>query len=187
MFTVDWSLVTAIAMPVISLFIGAGLNSFFEKRAKLITYIGHVSGIQLSTPTGPLIINTHSIVLRNNGRKTANDIHLGHYILPDFQIQPDIEYQVNTLPGGQKEIVIPKLVPKKEITITYLYFPPNTWNQINTHLESDEGPIKVIRVLPTVQPPRWLVRILWFLIAYGLVALLYTLLVIFLTAASHKT
>lgn len=173
--SIDWPTVANIAMPVIALFIGAGLDRFFEKRSRVISYLGHVSGIGLSRPEGPLVVNTHSVVLRNAGRKAATNVRLGHWTLPDFQVFPGIEYTVRDLPGGQKEIVIPVLIPKKEITVTYLYFPPITWNQVNTHLESDDGPIRVIRVLPTLQLPRWALIVLWSLIVYGFIALLYTL------------
>jgi hypothetical protein len=171
--TTDWNIVATIASPIIALFIGAFLNHLVENRPKLISYLGHVSGIRITRE--PLIhVNTHSLVLRNAGRKTANNVRLGHATLPDFQIFPDIEYEVKELPGGQKEIVIPKLVPKKQVTITYLYFPPLTWNQINSHLESDEGPVKVLNVLPTVQLPKWLITILWILIGYGVIGVAYT-------------
>jgi hypothetical protein len=87
-------------------------------------------------------------------------------------------YTVRDLPGGEKEIVIPTLVPKKEVTVTYLYFPPLTWSQVNTHLESDDGPVRVIRVLPTLQLPKWAIVVLWGLIVYGVIALLYTVWVV---------
>ena len=146
-----------------------------ERRPRVVSYLGHVSGVRLSRDEGPLVVNTHSVVLRNAGRKTAKNVRLGHQVLPDFQVFPDIEYSVHDLPGGQKEIVIPSLIPKKEVTVTYLYFPPLTWEQINTHLETDDGPVKVIRVLPTIQFPRWVYAILWALIIYGFIALVYTL------------
>ncbi len=119
-------------------------------------------------------VNTHSVVFRNAGRKTANNVRLGHNILPDFQVSPDTEYTVADLPGGGKEIRFPKLVPKKQVTITYLYFPPLTWDQVHTHVESDEGPVKVLNVLPTVQLPRWVITILWLLVGYGVIGLLYS-------------
>lgn len=168
-------MVATIAAPIIALFVGAALDRYLERRARVVSYLGHASGIRLTRPDGPVVVNTHSVVVRNAGRSAAKNVRLGHVVLPDFQIFPDIEYTVRDLPGGQKEILIPTLVPKKEITVTYLYFPPLTWNQINTHLESDEGPVRVLRVLPTVQPPRWALIILWGLIVYGAVALLYTI------------
>lgn len=45
---------------------------------------------------------------------------------------------------------------------------------MNTHLESDDGPAKVLNVLPTVQMPKWLIVVLWLLIGYGTIAALYT-------------
>ncbi len=172
--TVDWNVVATISSPIIALFVGAALERFIEDRAKVVCYLGHVSGIQLNRENQIIHINTHSIVLTNTGRKTATNIRLGHAVLPDFQVFPDTQYNVIELPNGGREIQFPNLVPKKQITITYLYFPPLTWNQVNTHLESDDGPVKVLNVLPTVQLPKWLITLLWLLIGYGLIAALYT-------------
>lgn len=171
---INWSIVATIAAPIIALFIGALINHLLENRPKVVSYLGHVSGIRLRSEQ-PLHVNTHSIVLSNSGRKTATNIRLGHTTLPDFQIFPDTEYEIRDLPGGSKEIIIPILIPKKQITITYLYFPPLTWNQINTHVESDEGPVKILNVLPTVQYPKWVRNTLWLLIGYGVIGLAYTL------------
>ena len=145
---IDWSVVATIGAPIIALFVGAALDRYLERRARVISYLGHVSGIQLTRPEGPVVVNTHSVVLRNTGGRAATNVRLGHAVLPDFQIFPDIDYTVKNLPGGQKEIVIPILVPKKDITVTYLYFPPLTWNQVNTHLESDDGPVRVFEDFP---------------------------------------
>jgi hypothetical protein len=171
---IDWNIAATIASPICALFIGAFLNHLLENRPKVVSYLGHVSGIRLNWQQ-PVHVNTHSLVIRNAGRKTANNVRIGHNMLPDFQIFPDIEYEVRDLPGGGKEIAIPKIVPKKQITITYLYFPPLLWNQINTHLESDEGPVKILNVLPTVQLAKWLITILWILIGYGVIGGLYTI------------
>ncbi|SER23272.1 hypothetical protein SAMN05421690_101379 [Nitrosomonas sp. Nm51] len=173
--SIDWNVVATIASPIVALFVGVGLNRIIENRPKVVSYLGHVSGIFLSKANPPVQVNTHSVVLRNAGGKTESNVRLGHNVLPDFQIYPDIEHEVKDLPGGQKEIVIPKLIPKKQITITYLYFPPLTWERVNTHLESDSGAIKVLNVLPTVQLPKWILRILWVLIGYGVIGVLYTL------------
>ena len=171
---IDWNLVVNVSSPIIALFVGAVLNHFLENRPKVIAYLGHVSGISLKRDK-PVQINTHSVVLRNVGRKTSTNIKLGHNVLPDFQVFPDVEYQIINLPGGGREILIPKLVPQKQITISYLYFPPLTWDQINTHLESDEGPLKVLKVLPTIQYPKWVSTVVWLLILYGAIGLIYTI------------
>ncbi len=63
-----------------------------------------------------------------------------------FKVYPDIDYKIENLPGGSKDIIIPRMTPKKEITISYLYFPPTTYNQISTTVESDAGPAKIVNV-----------------------------------------
>ncbi len=173
--TVDWHVVATIAAPIITLFVGAALSRAIENRPRVVSYLGHVSGILVTSGDRPFQVNTHSVVLRNAGRKTATNVRLGHAVLPDFQVFPDIEYDVKDLPGGGKEVCFPKLVAKKQVTITYLYSPPLTWEMVNTHVESDEGPVKVLRVLPTVQLPRWQILILWILIGYGIIGLIYTI------------
>jgi len=172
---IDWAVVATIAAPIIALFVGAALNKAIQERPKVICYLGHVSGITLANQQPPLHVNSHSIVLRNAGRQAATNVRLGHAVLPNFQIYPDIDYTVSNLPGGESEIRIPSLVPQKQITITYLYFPPLTWGQVNTHLESDHGPVRVLQVLPTVQHPRWVRNIVAALIIYGAIALLYSI------------
>ena len=161
--------------PDNSVIFGAGLDRLLETRSRIVAYLGHVSGINLSRAAPPIQVNTHSVVIRNVGRRTATNVRIGHNTLPDYQVYPDIEYHENNLPGGGVEIVFPKLVPKRQVTVTYLYFPPLTWGQVNTHLESDEGPIKVLNVLPVVQAPIWIKRILWLLVGCGLIGALYAL------------
>ncbi|RPD88136.1 hypothetical protein EGK76_02910 [Luteimonas sp. 100069] len=96
-------------------------------------------------------------------------------MLPDFHIYPDIQYEIVDLPGGGKEILIPRLAPHKQITIAYLYFPPLLWHQVNTETEVDGGAAKIVNVLPTVRPPAVVRYILWFLVGCGLLAILYSL------------
>jgi hypothetical protein len=58
--------------------------------------------------------------------------------------------------GLAEEILIPLLAPRQQITISYLYFPPILFNQINRPIYSDEGAARVITVLPQPQPPKWI-------------------------------
>ena len=90
-----------------------------------------------------------------------------------FQLYPAIAHTVERNPGDIAEIIIPKLVPNEQVTISYLYFPPVLWNQINAYTKSDEGFAKIMSVLPTPQYPKWIYRGLWFLMLVGAVALIY--------------
>jgi hypothetical protein len=173
--TIDWDLTAKLAGPVVGAIVGAAIKHVLDSKPNVVAFLGHVSGIALQRDSGPLVVGTHSVVVRNAGRKAASDVRVGHNILPDFQVFPDVHYIVETLPNGSKEIRFPQLVPKKQVTITYLYFPPLTWQQVNTHLETDDGPIKVLNVLPTVQTSRGLQMIYWGLVGTGFVTVLYLL------------
>lgn len=174
-------LLLKVAMPIVTLFLGIFINRLFENREKLISHLGYIASHKLSTKEEgqePTIIHTHSLIIRNSGRKAAKNVRLGHHFLPDFNVFPDIEYSINNLPGGGKEIIFPTLTQKKEITISYLYFPPITWENINTHIESDEGPAKVVQVLLQPQVNPILLRGIWFLIITGLISLVYSIVIL---------
>jgi len=174
--TIDWNLVAVVAMPIVTLFLGALLNHLVESRPNLITHLGFISSHRLEPQQngipGP-IVNAHSVILKNTGRKVATNVRLGHNFLPNINVYPDIEYKIRDLPGGQKEILFPTLVPKKEISINYLYFAPDTWERINTHIESDDGPAKVVNVLLQTQLKPWLLKVLWIFIVIGVITCSY--------------
>lgn len=171
---VDWGIVATIVAPLLALVVGAWLNRWLEARPNVISYLANASALRVNPPDQPSIpVHSHTIVLRNAGRKPAHNVRLGHTYLPDFTVYPDTRYEIGDLPNGGKELVIPLLVPEKQVTISYLYFPPVTWNQINTHVESDEGPVKILTVFPRPQQPRWLINVMRTLVFVGATATLY--------------
>jgi hypothetical protein len=178
----DVELIVKISMPIVSLFLGILINRFIENREKLITHLGYIASHKLAPKEEgqePATVNTHSVILRNSGNKAAKNVRVGHNYLPDFNVYPDIEYSVNDLPGGGKELLFPTLTPKKEITISYLYFPPDTWAGINTHIESDEGKAKSVHVLLQAQPKPAALKIVWFFIIIGVIATIYSAIELF--------
>jgi hypothetical protein len=168
---IDLELVSKIIVPFLTLIIGRYLEKWFSKKPKLISYVGHVSAFTLSN--GPQIY-THSIVVANHGKLACNNVRLGHFFLPDFQINPPIKHSVEEISGG-KEIVFPILIPGEQVTVSYLYFPPVTWDKINSSTKCDEGFAKIINVLPTLQMPRWMKRTVWSLVAIGVATVIYLL------------
>ena len=86
-----------------------------------------------------------------------------------------IQHHVEDLPGGGREIVFPLLVPSQQVTITYVYFPPVTWQQINTTTRSDEGFAKIVTALPTPQSPARVLNSLRVLVVVGAAAAIYGL------------
>jgi hypothetical protein len=171
--TIDLDLILKIAVPLATLVLGKYLDRWISKRSKLISYLGHASAFTLRD-TNPMTIHTHSIVVRNTGRVAADNVRIGHYVLPEhFQLSPSVSHTVENNAGGIAEIVIPKLVPEEQVTISYLYTPPLLWSQIHAYTKSDEGFAKILNVLPTPQFPRWLSRTIWVLVFVGVVSLLY--------------
>ena len=175
---IDWGMVVKIAMPIVTLFLGVIVNRYLESREKLIAHLGYcaVHKLQPKKEGDPeTLVHTHSVIVKNSGSKSAKNVRLGHHFLPNINVYPDIEYSVNDLPGGGKEIVFPNVAPKKEITISYLYFPPDIWSQVNTHIESDEGPAKIVQVLLQEQPKPLVIKLVWSLIVAGIISIVYGL------------
>ncbi|HKT24314.1 MAG TPA: hypothetical protein VJR04_06905 [Terriglobales bacterium] len=172
---IDWTAVATIAAPVVTLFLGGWVNRWFENRPILISYFSHVSSFRTTPPDGsaPVVVNTHSVVLRNTGRRAATNVRLRHIVLPDFNIWPGLLHHVDTLLDGSKEIVIPTLVPSEQITISYLYFPPLTVAQVNGGIKSDQGFAHQIPVLLQRQYPKWFNILAIALFLFGLSFALY--------------
>ena len=173
---VDWQLLTKVAVPILTLFIGVWVNQRLEKRPKLLSHWGHVSSFHYQKEDGNTgIINTHSVVIRNVGRRAATNVRLSHYVLPDFNIWPPVEYQLKEVPNSGKDIVIPTVIPNQQLTISYLYFPPDTYAEVNAGVKCDEGFATQIPVLLQRQYPNWFNYSAVVLMIVGMATLAYGL------------
>lgn len=164
--------------PLIAAVIAALTKHYLEARPRLVTYLVHASAIPLPVPGQPNAaqVNTHSIVVANTGKKTANNVRIGHLLLPpSHQVWPPVNHQVANSPNGAAEIIIPTLVPGEQVSISYLYFPPVTWQNINSYAKSDECMARVINVIPSPQPNKLVLFALWFLVFIGASTVIYWL------------
>lgn len=161
-----------IVAPIITAAAGLLIKTYLEAKPKLITFLIHTSTITLPIENRTNV-NSHSIVVRNAGKKTAHNVRIGHYTLPAFQIFPQLTHETINGSNGSAELVIPTLVPGEQITLSYLYFPPTTFNQINAYCKSDEMAAKYLNVIPTSQPNKLQVSIVWLLMFIGTSTLLY--------------
>ena len=186
---IDWNLVALLAGPIVGGAVGVPLARMLERRVKLISFIAHTSGITTVQPNGqPLVVHTHTVVVRNTGKLPAHNVRLGHaYLPPAFSIYPPTEHHVVNHPRQGSDIVVPVMGPGDQITVAYLYFPPITWNQINRDAKCDEGNANVIRVLLQPVAPRWLLRLGLVLILIGIATLLYLVATLVLAALSPGT
>jgi hypothetical protein len=171
---IDWNLVASLGIPLIAAILGAWATRRFERQVRLVTYYGHVAALRAKVPAGgEFWVHTHNVVVRNNGGLTAHNVRLGHISLPDFNVNPEVQYQVVDLPGAGKELVFPTLVPAEQLTVSYLYPPPMTYAQINSYVKSDEGMAKVVTVLLQQQYPRSVTILAGVLMLAGALTVLY--------------
>lgn len=106
-------------------------------------------------PPQQSFVFSHSVVIRNVGKKTAKNVRVSHNGAVTFhQLSPQIKYDLTTYSNGW-EILIPTLVPNEQVQIAYLYFPPITVNGFHGTTKSDEGFAQVLNVLPTPMLPTW--------------------------------
>lgn len=176
---IDFSLFGRIAEPLVILVLGTFIGRWIEKRPRLVVYYGHVGEFQLQ-PSGQYpsaTVHTHSVVIKNTGKLAARNVRLPHNIplKPplNFSVQPPTDFTRKPLESGGEQITFPVLVPGQQVTVSYLYFPPLHYTQINRQISSDEGMARQLNVLPTPQQPRWRLAILWFLVFIGVVTLVY--------------
>jgi hypothetical protein len=163
----DWHLFVQFAAPMVSAVGGGAISRRLERRPRLLSYLGHVSAVPVDPPDAPQIqVNAHSIVIWNAGKKIATNVRVGHFYLPSFGVSPSVFYETHKLASGGSEIVFPSIVPGEQLTITYVYFPPVVWSNINSYTKSDEGLAKIVTVLPSPRPSpavRWGTTLLIFL------------------------
>ncbi len=168
---IDWDLVARLVPPTLGVLVGFVLNRVAERRSKLIAYLSHSSAFRVPLQgQPPMQIHTHAIVIRNTGKKTATNVRVPHFFLPDsFTLWPSVPYTVENVANDCKDIVLPSLAAGQQVTINYLYGPAIFVTNINDaeNIRSDEGLARVISVLPTPMPSKWWVRTWWALTLLG--------------------
>jgi hypothetical protein len=178
---IDFSLLASIGEKIVLLFAGGLVGRFFERSARLVAFYSHVGAFRIHTQgQPPSMVHTHSVVIRNAGRLAAHNVHVPHRGMLNaanihISIDPDLAHKVQTLPNGTEEILFAALPAQFQVTISYLYFPPIVFGQINAPIYCDEGSARQINVLPQPQRPRWVLAMLWGLIVIGVIAVVYAL------------
>ena len=84
-------------------------------------------------------------------RKPKLISYIGHAVLPEnYQVIPtSVSHRLEGAAGGPAEIILDRMVSGEQVTISYLYWPPLLWNNVNSYTKSDEGFAKIVNVLPT--------------------------------------
>ena len=173
---VDWQFFATVAAPILALFVGVWVNRRFESRPVLLFHWGHVSSFNYQKGDGTTgVVNTHSVIIRNAGRRVATNVRLSHVHLPDFNMWPRVQYRLERVPNSGDDIVIPAVIPNEQVSISYLYFPPLTYANVNAGVKCDEGFATPIPVLLQRQYPSWFNYSAAALVIAGMSVLIYGL------------
>lgn len=176
-----------ILAPVLTAVLGFIGKKYFEARPKLITYLVHASAIPFRYVDNDVTVNTHSIVVRNSGERTAHNVRIGHNFLPAHQIFPQVSHEIIAGVNGSAEILVPTLVPREQVTISYLYFPPRLWSEVHSYCKCDEMAAKYINIVPSPQPGKHEEIIILGLIFVGASTLVYWIIYWLWLWAHHAT
>lgn len=174
----NWQVLATVSAPIVALFVGAALNRRLERRPKLVSFYSQASTVQVQPPEGaPINVRSHTVVVRNTGGAAANNVRLGHATLPpNYSVFPAVNYNVANPPGGGAEIVFPKLVPGEQVSVTYLYFAPIVYSQVNSYCKCDEGLARIVTMLLQQHTPAWQRVTTGVLAVVGAIAIVYLLL-----------
>ncbi|MDP2224454.1 hypothetical protein [Nitrosomonas sp.] len=159
--------------PVFTAILGFIVKKYFEARPKLITYLVHASAIPFRSEENEMTVNTHSIVVRNSGERTAHNVRIGHNFLPAHQVFPQVSHAIIAGVNSSAEILVPTLVPGEQVTISYLYFPPCLWSEVHSYCKCDEMAAKYINIVPSPQLGKLEETIIWGLIFVGASTIVY--------------
>jgi hypothetical protein len=171
----DIDSIAKIAGPLLSLAAGALVKHYTEAKSKLVSFIAHASAFNIQGEH-PTTVHTHTVVVRNAGRRVAKNVRLVHAVLPvNITVYPPVQYMIERNPEGGGEIILPSLVPKEQVTVSYLYFPPLLFSQINVNTKSDDGFAKILNVIPMPQPSKAVLGVVWILVFVGASFIFYWL------------
>lgn len=155
-------------------FLGAWITRRFEKQPEIVSYYGHASSFTIPNEnSNGLIVNTHAVVLRNVGKRSASNVRMTHATLPNVTVFPHTPYRTEDLPGGGVDLVFPTIVLGAQITVSYLYFAPLLVSGVNIGIKHDDGFAKAIPVILQRQFPVWLLRIISWTALVGAITVMY--------------
>lgn len=154
------------------------VDRLIRPKPKLVHYVLHPTSVLLKSDQGSeaesiFQVNTHSIVIRNVGRKVAEEVSVGHHMLPNYRVYPDTYFNEVELSQGGIELVFPKLRPKEQLTITYLYYPPNNYVDVHSYVKHNDGFSREIPVLPAQQYSKWIYCLTAMFMALGIATTIY--------------
>lgn len=171
----DYMSVVTVVAPIV-----AAVGGYFGKRAldlkpRVVAFMASANSVVMGKGTDTeTTIHSHVLIIRNDGGLAARDVRITHDIFPPgLSVYPGIEYRAFENPQGQTELQFPLLAPGQQVSVSYMYFPPLIWPQINCDVYSENGRAERVTLLPKPKPARWIVSLRYVLMFTGAWALIY--------------
>lgn len=170
--------------PILSaLFIWA-LNKYLLKAGPQVVYqLVHAAEHPIQDTTDPNAqVHTHSLVVRNAGKKSATNVCIGHYAMPpSVRVWPPVPYRVTKMSDHEpastaSELVFPSLAPNQAISVAYLYPSSLTVGKIHGYVKSDEGFAEAVVVSLSRPFPWWAIALRRVFVFLGVWTALYWML-----------
>ena len=145
-----------IATPLLAVVLATVLARIYDRRPKIYSWILNSGQVTLKNESGEKsIVRTLTVVLRNEGKKPAQNVRISHLNLPQFSTFPTIDMDVEHDEEGGGVITIPKMLPGERVNINYLYFPPLNVSEVHNEVRHDEGFAENVRIEPLRRFPTW--------------------------------
>jgi hypothetical protein len=161
-----------ILVAVLTALIIKGLDYLLARRAKVVFFYTSAAQFHFVAAGNVAggIANTITLALWNTGRAAAEDIRIVHAHLPDhYQIWPPMIAAVNLIPSsGHRELVIPRILPRQIIYISYLDAVPLSPAMI-VQLNAKDHQVEPMPFQFTRVFPAWIRRTLFGLLIVGTV------------------
>ena len=170
---IDWGLIWEIVKVLMAIYAGAWINRKFERRARLVVYLGHIAHHKIGDDKEgkQQAVLTWSVVIRNAGKLAAKNVRIKHEEPPThFNLMPVRPFVKEDLEDGGQDFILDQMVPNEELQISYIRLVTSTASEArmsNRGISSDEGYPQVLDVLPMRQYPFWVRRVLGVLIILG--------------------
>jgi len=189
--TLDADVLAKLAAPTIAAMITLAIKAYTSAKPKIVAWLGHISIFKLDAasrlqvvaviPDGDAeararhhSVHAHSLIVRNVGGKTANQVRVSHYMWPDHvSVHPPVNYTIERNPEGSADIIFPVLVPGEQVTLSYLYDPSLSFNLITAGLKSDEGMGRIVDAPTMHKPSIWRMAVVLTLAFVGLSLVIY--------------
>lgn len=145
-----------------------------RRRPRLEAFFTHGSAHPIVNTQN--FIHTHSLVVRNAGSYPATNVRITHSFVPpttDIQMYPDMPRTTMQFGKFGSEMLVERLRPKEQITLSYLYPGPTLYSQFGTQVKFDDGLAQISEIQHVRILSPWIRALILYFMAAGVFVSIY--------------